>query len=71
MHQVQNLSPSLASVLSQMRVIHSVSLKYEKQNASQNHTTMTMAMFITPYSLIINYIQQTIYHYAHANQHKG
>ena len=71
MQQVPNISPRLPSVVSQKQDVHSVSLKDRKQHAPQNHATTTMSMIIIPNISSIYYIQQNIYHNAHANQQKG
>ena len=53
------------------QVINIVIMKDRKQHAPQNHATTTMATIITLKSSSINYVQQTIYHYAHTNPKKG
>ena len=67
MDQVSKIIPSPPLVVSQQQVVHVVSLKDRKQYAPQNHATVNMEMFITPKSSSIKYMQQTTYHYAHAN----
>ena len=51
--------------------IHGVSAKDRKHHAPQNCANITMTILVTPNISSIKYMQQTTYHYTHAQQRKG